>query len=461
MDQCVKGGRPEGRLPMVAGALLSLALAACSSVPPAPSGQAAKIDRGPATSSETIDRVWLIAGPRYPLSREQRATTDPALTLGNLQSRITVLQRQLEERQDGMAAAQLSAALLQRGQILGRLDDQPLALHWAEQAVAWRSDAAETWLAQASAQAALHRFGPAQASLKQAMALGLPAAASIGLQRDISVALGDYQSLSRDFEQAALPDGDFGTLTHRADLLLLKGDLRGASLWLRTAQDFYHDVNPLPLAWLYTQQGIALLRFGQIEEARVFFAAAHQRLPTYFLATEHLAECETLLGNFDEARKLYVQVVEQTGNPEFMAALAELEQQVGDEVRAKDWRDLADQGFQDLVTRDEAAHAAHAVEFWLETGRTDEEVLALARRNAERRADLASLILAARAEFALGAAERGCSLMARIDQTGLQPPELTEVEHYRPRCAVGSSSASKSGSFDRQYHQKSTKLTGA
>ncbi|MBD8526178.1 tetratricopeptide repeat protein [Pseudomarimonas arenosa] len=411
-------------------------LAACSASDRALRNDTAA-DAG-SSSTMTAASSWLIVGPRYPLSAGQRVTTDPTLLIGNLQSSISALQQRMQQQPDDVtAASQLSAALLQRAQIIGRQDDTEQALLIAERAVQMAPESAPAWRALATAQAALHRFTAAELSLQKAHAFGLSAEQVLPLQRDIQVAKGDYSGLKSDLDSASRPVGEFAALAHRADLLLLQGDLRGASLWLRTAQDLYHDVNPLPLAWLYTQQGIALLRFGRVSEARVFFAAAHQRLPAYYLATEHLAECEALLGNLDQARKLYVQVIEQTGNPEFMAALADVEQRAGDDSEAQRWRSAADSGFHRLLARDEAAYAAHAIEFWLEQGRLSEEVAALARRNVERRSDLGSLILNAQVEFALGQTERGCRLISRIDAAGLQPPELQDVAGFRPLCSAG------------------------
>lgn len=423
--------------PIIAACTIALSVTGCAADSVSRSASSGKSAASPSALAGGEHAQWLIAGPNYPLSAEQRATTNPAVTLANLQSAISVLESRASSGADATAAYQLSAALLQRAQILGRASDLDTAREWAELAVAEGASDPNAWLALAGAQAAVHRFEAATQSLAKAKSLGLAAEVSAGLERDIRVALGDYQALTDELRQAAQPVGDFAVLAHRADLLLLQGDLRGASLWLRTAQDFYHDVSPLPLAWLYSQQGIALLRFGHVAEARLFFAAAHQRLPTYYLATEHLAECEAKLGNLDRARELYAQVIEQTDNPEFMAALAELERRAGRSAQASDWAARADAGFRRLVQQDEAAYAAHAVDFWLNQPEANAEVLALARRNSERRADLASLILAVRAEFKWGQAGRGCALISRIDRLQLQPPEMQELEAFRSRCPAG------------------------
>jgi tetratricopeptide (TPR) repeat protein len=222
-------------------------------------------------------------------------------------------------------------------------------------------------------------------------------------------------------------------LAHRADLRLMQGDLEGASHWYRTAQDFYHDVDPLPLAWLYSQQGIALLRHGRYDLAKPFFEAAYQRLPDYFLASEHLAECEAQLGNIDRARELYRAVIAQTGNPEFIAALADLEQQAGNPDAAAAARKAAEVGYRALLDRQRAAYAQHAAEFLLDIGKADEALL-LARDNLALRKDIGSLILMVKAAAAGGQHAEACAAAAQARATGLEPPELGEIAEIENSC---------------------------
>jgi tetratricopeptide (TPR) repeat protein len=252
------------------------------------------------------------------------------------------------------------------------------------------------------------------------------------------MAQGRYDRLRDDFARSGEPVADFYELAHRADLRLMQGDLQGASHWYRAAQDLYHDVDPLPLAWLYSQQGIALLRHGRCDQAKAFFEAAYQRLPEYYLASEHLAECEAQLGNTERARKLYRAVIAQTGNPEFMAALADLEEQAGRAEIAAAARKDAEDGYRALLDRQPAAYAQHAAEFLLDAGKAD-EALALARDNLALRQDVGSLILMASAAAAAGQQAEACAAAARVRASGLQPPELGEIAGIEMSCkATGS-----------------------
>jgi tetratricopeptide (TPR) repeat protein len=184
---------------------------------------------------------------------------------------------------------------------------------------------------------------------------------------------------------------------------------------------------------LYTQQGIALLRHGRVAQAKPFFEAAYQRLPDYYLASEHLAECEAQLGNTGRARELYRAVIAQTGNPEFMAALADLEEQMGNAEIAAATREDAEDGYRALLHRQHAAYAQHAAEFLLDAGKAD-EALALARDNLALRQDVGSLILIARAAAAAGHPAEACAAAARVRASGLAPPEIGEIAAIEVSC---------------------------
>ncbi|MGE4069960.1 MAG: tetratricopeptide repeat protein [Lysobacterales bacterium] len=371
----------------------------------------------------------------YPLSAQQRATTSEDIYLGNLQARIEVLDQQLASAPSAAVQAQLAAALLLRFRVLGQLADGERGLELATSASQLDPDLADAQLILASALSTFHRFDEAMAALERAAVVGADAARLATTRRDLLMAQGRYQQLADDFARSAEPVADFYELAHRADLRLLQGDPAGASQWYRAAQDLHQDVDPLPLAWLYVQQGIALLRHDQITPAREFFAAAHARLPHYALATEHLAECEFLLGHHDRARQLYVAVIEQTDNPEYRAALARVEEASGHPDRAQAERELASRGYQDLLQRHRAAYAQHAAQFFLDIGDVDRAWL-LAQENLQLRSDLGSLILYAQAAEQSKQPRQACAALVRIQGSGLQPPELAGLTRLQDRCST-------------------------
>ena len=397
---------------------LAALLCACASVP----------DQTPADTRPTL----LSAG--YPLTTGQRVTTSEDIYLGNLQARIEVLDKQLESTPSASLQAQLAAALLLRFRVLGQLGDGERGLALAASATRQDPDLADAQLILASALAVFHRFDEAMAALMQARRAGADEARLATTRRDLLMAQGRYEELADDFARSAEPVADFYELAHRADLRLLQGDPAGAGQWFRAAQDLYQDVDPLPLAWLYVQQGIALLRHDQIPQAREFFAAAHARLPHYALAAEHLAECEFLLGRHDRARQLYAAVIEQTDNPEYRAALARVEEAAGHPDRARAERESASRGYRQLLERHRAAYAQHAAEYFLELGEVD-SAWQLAQENLQLRADIGSLILYARAAEAGNHRQQACDALARIRASDLHPPELRELGPLQRSCS--------------------------
>ena len=386
----------------------------------------------PPVAAAPHDPTALVAS-RYPLSPAQLATTNEAIYLGNLDARIDATERALAERDTPALRAALAGALEHRHRITGRLADAERALAEIARATRAANAPADAHLVHAGLLLSFHRFGEARAALDRARAAGADAALADRLGRDLALALGEYATLREDLERSAELVPDFYGLAHRADLRVLLGDPGGASRLYRAAQDFYTDVDPLPLAWLYTQQGIALLRHGDAANARRFFEAAHARLPSYVLAAEHLAETLALTGEHEAARALYLRVVGQTGNPEFIAALGDVESALGHAEASRERYAEAARVYNAWLAKHPAAYAQHAAEFHLERGNAA-RAYALAKQNLALRRDVGSLILHAKAAEAAGDRAAACASRRDAIATGLKPPEVAELDALAEAC---------------------------
>ncbi len=402
-------------------AFVTLLLAACATTPSSNSSPEQPVG----TAAE--------ADPSWPLTTASYRTTSGAIYLGNLDARIEELQRIVAERDMAVHRTSLAGSLYHRYRVVGRLEDAEEALRLLDAAVATEPAVAEHRQMRAVVRSGFHRFTEALEDLDAAAAAGAREESLHKTRREIRLALGDYAQLREDFAHSTELAADFDELAHRADLRLQQGDPMGADFLYRAAQTQFRDVNPVPLAWLHVQQGIAHLRYGNVLEARRFFAAAHERLPQYYLATEHLAECETRLGNFDVARRLYREVIAQTANPEFVAALAGLERAAGNTAAADRLTQDAERGYSDLLERNPAAYAQHAAEFFIEIGKP-ERADALARENLQLRQDVGSWILLAQTAQAIGDDARACDARAHAVETALRPPELSDLDALAARC---------------------------
>lgn len=402
----------------------ALALGACTHAPPRTT--AASANAGQAALAQ------IIAG--YPASNADFPTTAAELYLSNLEGRIETLEQRLAQRDDPPARAALAGAVYQRFRIDGRLADSDRALELIDQAIASGDDKGDAHQFRASVLASLHRFTEAESELELAQQRGVRPNALAESRREIDLALGRYDRLADAIAHSQEPATDFYELAFRANLRVQLGDLNGASFLYREAQQAYGDVSPVPLAWLYAQQGIALVRFGHYEAAERFLKAALDRLPSYALAREHLAECEWRLGRLDSARALYRAVIDATENPEYIGALARVERSAGDLPRAAELEAQARTGYTALLSRHRAAYAQHAAEFYLDAGQA-EEALPLARENLALRSDVMSSLLLARAAGAAGATTEACAARARVLATPLKPPELKQIESLEHACA--------------------------
>lgn len=374
------------------------------------------------------------AAGHWPASQEDLPTTDGTIYLGNLDQRIAVLEALSARKPDAAGAASLAGALYHRYRIRGGLADAERALELADQALAGADPDPEYFVLRATLRSGFHRFAEAAADLDAAQARGMPAGKLASARRELALALGQYQALRDAFEAASSNAAvDFDSLAFNAHLLELQGDAAGATRLYERAQDAYADSSPVPLAWLYVQQGAARLEAGDAEGARPFFAAAHARLPGYTLATEHLAESEVLLGNAERARALYREAIAASDDPAFIDALAQLERQAGNGALAARLATQARTGWESRIAKYPAAFAGHAIEYFL--GHDDpQRALALARDNLRLRRDIGSLALLARAADAAGAAEQACAAWRQTQASGLSPPSLRDLAGLGQRC---------------------------
>ena len=416
--------------------LLTALLAGCA-VSPNSSNEASSAASASTELATTEPALTEFVAPKleeiWPISTRYYRTSAADIYLGNLDAQIAHLGSKVAAGHADRAE-KLAGQLYHRYKLLGRLTD-------ADRATELLADRAEQnfltpsgMVLYAITLSGLHRFDEADQWLKKAQDAGAGELEWRDVAADILVAKGDYDALAQELAGSAEPIADFYALAHRADLRLLQGDLAGAERHFLAAQTLYRDVNPVPLAWLHTQMGIAYLRFGRIEDARRFFAAAIDRLPGYYLAEEHLAECETLLGELPAARARYQKIITQTGNPEFIAALAALERADGNLNLADSLVAQAKADYAELLARLPAAYAQHAAEFFVEIGEPDRGYR-LARQNARLRSDVGSLILLATSANAAGKPKAACKAHERAVATTLTPPELSALKDLGLRCA--------------------------
>ncbi|MEP6881743.1 MAG: tetratricopeptide repeat protein [Dokdonella sp.] len=377
----------------------------------------------------------------YPHSMSQYRTTAGSIYIQNLNGTIESLQQAGAEKPGSPRAGVLAGSLYHRFQILGRISDGEQAIALLDRIPDDTIDV-RTRRQRAGLRTGFHRFDEAVADLNAAGSTGRPLDPNDRSFRGIALARGDYASIRDDFAKAAEPSEKFDELVLRGNLAALSGDLNIASLQFYRAQSVYTDSSPYQLAWLFAQQGVALERFGDCERARVFFDAAIERLPGYALALDHLGECLLWNGELDAARPIYAQLIDQTGNPEYLGAMAVLEKEAGNAALGDDFRLRAIAGYQRILASESVTWSQHAAEFYLAIG-DPKQALIQARSNLDNRNDVLSLILLARVAHENGMDREACDALRKVHATDLNPPEIERWKAQLPQSCAGAKAGIK------------------
>ncbi|MDZ4729298.1 MAG: hypothetical protein SH820_05090 [Xanthomonadales bacterium] len=389
---------------------LLLSVVACSSQTPAPA-QSQQLNQDILAATALITNDW-------PAPSIELQTTAGDIYVANLDSQIQVLQHKFDTTRQTPVSVMLAGLFYHRFQLQGRIADAEASAELLKNEMdADRLGPAEM-LVYVKILAGLHQFEQAENVIASAAKNG-------GKESDIVQA---REAILSSRQLPTLNPGDtvpvdYIAAVQQAARLLNRGNLYAASEKLYLAQQLYRDSSPFPLAWIYLQQGVAFLRYQQYEQARVFFAAAHERLPQYYLATEHLAETEALLGNWQVSAELYREVTAQTGQAAFWHGLQQAEAQLGHDADAMLAAQQADEDYRALLQQHPLTFADHAVYYYLDTGR-EQRALELAELNYENRQDVTAHLALAEALVANGRQEQACEHVQALRQAGLSPPEI-------------------------------------
>jgi len=415
-----------------AGALLgaALLLAACTT-------QVRQTDASAPVSAHTAQTDGAAAAQApvlppgiYPASQQLLPTTAGELYLANVNARIEVMAGRAARKDADSASISAYAGLLyHRFQILGRIEDARHALALVD---GLRNPSAADLRVRASLRSGLHRFEEALSDLSRAEALDAKQDDSEA-RRSIALATGDYARIRQLIDTAEQPAPKFGELVLRGNVAAFKGDLAAANAQFFRAQQTINDTEPYPLAWLYAQQGLTFQRFDRCEDALPFLQAALERLPGYALALDHEGECLLRLQRLDDARKVYQQLIAQTGNPEYLGGLSLVEKQAGNIELSQQLQGKAVHEYDELLADAPKAWSEHAADYYLAAGR-NAQALQLARTNLANRRDVLSLILLARSANVNSDTRSACAALAEVSHSGLRPPELEYWKTELPRC---------------------------
>ncbi len=256
----------------------------------------------------------------------------------------------------------------------------------------------------------LHRLAQASAMLDSCAAIAEPSELA-ALRADIALYTGRYRDAERTYRGLV---NDVGITPHYVRLGLLKKWVGGpgeAAAFLEAAERRYHGSSPTMRAWLKLQRGLVALDRGRFDEALAMYRLAEDEMQGWWLIDEHIAEVQLLTGNTAEAKRIYESVIERTGSPEFMDALAAIEQQQGHGAEATKLMARARGIYTERMRLFPEAAAGHALDHFLKDQADVVQALTLAQKNYETRPYGESAIGLAKAWIMSGKPERAKPLI--------------------------------------------------
>jgi predicted Zn-dependent protease len=323
---------------------------------------------------------------------------------------------------DGLLPLEVVALHLERARLTGDYADYGRAREKLDARPPSAGTAAAHCLLRARLDYTLHRLKPARDRLAACPA-GNDASEVAGLAADIAMYTGRYREAEATYRALV---NQVGAPSHFVRLALLRartGSPAEAAALIEAAERRFHGTSGTMKAWLRLQRGLVALDRGRLDEALALYRQAGDLLPGWWLVDEHVAEVLALQGEKKAARDLYVSVVERTGAPEFLDALAALEAQAGDTGVAAKRRGEARALYERRLAEYPEAAAGHALDHFLADAADAPRALALARANHAARPYGESSIALAKAWLLSGEAARARALIEGELAKGWDTPE--------------------------------------
>lgn len=316
------------------------------------------------------------------------------------------LERARTRDEEWLVLEQLASAWLARARLTGSFDDYAEAQRALDRAFAVAPPGTGPHMTQAVLDFTMHRLARAEAQLARIGDYAVPPDAGdrsdiAAISGDIAFYRGDYRAGLAGYERAAAIEPAPGIDFRRAVYHARTGRFDLAERYFDRAEASARWPTPQFRSSIALQRGALDLDRGRHASALAHFRRADAIFPGHWLIEEHIAETLALTGDASGAATLYEDIVRRTGHPEFMDALADIEEKRGNEARAKVWTRRARKAWrQRLALFPEAAYG-HALAHYLEHG-DPAETLAMAERNHAARPHGDAQILLAESQLKAG-----------------------------------------------------------
>lgn len=366
---------------------------------------------------EVEEAEALAPAPQGGGARYHHANTYEA-ELTYLDQRIAFFAAKADANPNSLSTPQAAGLLGERAALTGSYDDYARAYAYVDAALAADPRHAKARAAKAQLDFSLHRYGAMQEALD---ALKWEK----GLEGALLVELGRYDEAEPILEKRA-ESRQPADLSRLAIFRWKTGDLEAAHDLLDQAEAAYHGPWHRTRAWIHLHRGIFDLDHGRYDEALVHYREAEKHLADWWLIEEHIAEIHLLKGELDEAHALYDDLIERTGNPEFMDRMAEVLEAQGKSDEAEAMVARARDAYEARLTQFPEATWGHALDHWMTWG-DPQEALEMAQKNAANRPNGEAKLALAEALHRVGRTDEARAVLAEVKASRYRSPAVAEL----------------------------------
>lgn len=302
----------------------------------------------------------------------------------------------------------LAGIYMQRARLTGSYEDYAKA----EAAIGRAFDLTAvggTFMLRAKLHYTLHRLPQAREDFEKAKPITQrtpDAVAGIeAFEANLALQAGDDDKAATHFEASLATKRNTSNLSSMAVFQWKTGDFDEAEELFREALKHYHGKPMEPRAWIHLNLGLLDLDRGRYDDALAHYREAESFLKGYWLIDEHIAEILTLQGKTEEAKALYLDIIERTNNPEFMDAMAGIAFEAGNDDEGKAWVVKARKRYEEQMAQFPEAAYGHALGHYLEFGDDPAYALELAQKNYALRPNLEAAVMLAQAHLKAGDAK--------------------------------------------------------
>jgi len=321
----------------------------------------------------------------------------------------------------------IAGIYLQRARLSGSYDDYAKAQASIDRAFEL-NPLGSAFMLRAKLHYTLHRLPEAREDFAKAKTLTQPTPDAVSsleaFEANLALQAGDDKTAAKHFEASLAAKRTTSSLSSAAVFHWKIGDFDKAEALFREALKAYHGKPMEPRAWLNLNLGLLDLDRGRYDDALAHYREAETFLKGYWLIDEHIAEILTLQGKTQEAKTLYLDIIERTNNPEFMDAMAGIAFEAGKDDEGKEWVAKARKRYEEQMAQYPEAAYGHALGHYLEFGDDPAFALELAQKNYDLRPNLEAAVMLAQARLGAGDAKAAKKALAPTLKSAFESAEL-------------------------------------